>query len=456
MMTILDFMNKSGLKSFKKYDGEIGLEIETETKSAESYPKGLLVPDERGNWKIPSLKYWDTHADGSLRDFGLEFVLKQPVRFKKELPAALNEFDEKLSGVKFIKDSVTTSVHVHLNMLNESFKTLGNFLTLYTLFENLLIRYSGPDRLSNLFCLPICDAEDTYKNIVGMMQQIEKKYYKGLFFNESNVKYAALNLGAFSAYGSMEVRSFRGETDTKAISNWVSILYSLLEYARKDINPKEIMLSWKDKQKKLLDEVFTDYRKELVHPDEFKLVDQNVWYAGSIAYSVKNWASLDETVKPPEFKPKQKELEMMASHYFQAAWIALDNAQQDFIIKKLKADHDKKYYNGEVAKTKPEEWEIQMEAIPDGGRPAPPVPPLVQPAARPQRMNRPVARNEFLELAPGGVVGEAGAAGAMGRGAQGVQAAQWFDQQVQALGGQQAIDAAFEAARLNAINNGRR
>lgn len=368
-MTILDFMNKSGLKSFKKYDGEIGLEIETETKSADAYPTGTLVLDDRsGHYKVSGLKYWDTHTDGSLRDFGLEFVLKQPVRFHKELPAALEEFRERLGKVKFIKDSVTTSVHVHLNMLNESFRTLGNFLTLYTLFENILIRYSGPDRLSNLFCLPICDAEDTYKNIVNMMQNIERKNYKSLFFNETNVKYAALNLGAFSSYGSMEVRSFRGETDTKAIEKWVGILYSLVEYARQGTTPKEIMLSWKDKQGKLLDEVFKDYRKEIAHIDELKLVDRNVWYAGSIAYGVKNWNSLDEVVKPPEFKPKQKELDMMAAHYFSLGWLQLDNAQQDHIIKKLKADYDKKYLNGEVQKYTVNDWEdnpaIQPVAVP--------------------------------------------------------------------------------------------
>lgn len=348
-MTIFDFITKSGLKNFKKYDGEIGLEVETETKSQGSYPEGFLVahpnPDGRRNvWSAPSLKYWDIHTDGSLRDFGIEFVLKQPLKFKKEIPDALEEFREKTAKVKFIKDSITTSVHVHLNVLNESFKTLGNFFTLYTLFENLLIRYSGPDRLSNLFCLPICDAEDTYKNIISMMQSAQNKNYKAMMYSEQNVKYAALNLGSFNSYGSVEIRSFRGETDSKTILNWTGILYSLMEYARRDINPKDIMLSWKEKQKKLLDDVFQGYRKDLVHPDEFDLVERNIWYAGSIAYSIKNWGTLDETVKVPEFKPKQKDLEFVAMSKFGTAWINLDNAQQDFVLKFLKDDYDKKYF----------------------------------------------------------------------------------------------------------------
>lgn len=345
-MTILDFLNKAGTKNFKRLDGEIGLEIETETKSHESYPPGFLVADPNGRnlWTAPSLKYWDVHVDGSLRDFGLEYVLKQPLKFKKEIPDALEEFRDKTSKVKFIKDSITTSVHVHLNVLNESFKTLGNFLTLYTLFENLLIRYSGPDRLSNLFCLPICDAEDTYKNIISMMNNAQMKAYKSMMLAEANVKYAALNLGAFNTYGSVEIRSFRGETDTKAIQNWISILYAMMEYSRRDVSPKDIMLSWREKQGKFLNDVFTDHRKELARSDELELIDKNIWYAGSIAYSVKNWNALDEVVKSPEFKPKQKDLEAVSVSRFSTAWINLDHAQQDWVLKYLKTEHEKKYF----------------------------------------------------------------------------------------------------------------
>lgn len=350
-MAIRDFLRNSGTKEYKKYDGEIGLEIETETKSSEAYPTGFLVEDGRGRWTAPSLKFWDVHVDGSLRDFGLEYVLKQPVKYEKELPAALDEFRDKTSKVKFIKDSVSTSVHVHLNMLNESFKTLGNFFTLYSMFENLLIRYSGPDRLSNLFCLPICDAEQTYMNMRSMMQQVQAKNYKNILYSEGNVKYAACNLSAFNAYGSIEIRSFRGETDTKQIYDWVSILYKILEYSRKDISPKEIMVSWKDREKKFLDDVFQEYRKHLSHKEEMELIDRNLWYAASIAYSVKDWNALDAEIKIPEFKPKQKELDLAAGNLFGLAWINLDNAQQEYVINYLRRDYEKKYFNNTKKKS---------------------------------------------------------------------------------------------------------
>ena len=117
----------------------------------------------------------------------------------------------------------------------------------------------------------------------------------------------------------------------------------MLEYARKDISPKDIMLFWKEKQAKFLDEVFQSYRKALNHPDELKLIDKNVWYAASGAYAVKDWNRLDELVKPPEFKPKQKDLEAVSMHQFGNPWGALDSAQQEYVLGLLRIDYNKKY-----------------------------------------------------------------------------------------------------------------
>lgn len=326
-MAIIDHLKSTG-KLFKKFTGEFGIEIETETKKP---------------YDVPAFKYWSHHQDGSLRDFGIEYVLKQPVQYYAEVQAALEEFRDKTKEIKFIKDSISTSVHVHVNVLNETFRTLGNFLTLYALFENILIRYSGPDRLSNLFCLPICDAEETYKNIVMLFKHAENKNYKGLSINENVCKYAACNLASLYQLGSIEIRSFRGETDIERIKNWVSVLYQILDYARGDRDPKQIILGYKDRQARLLDDVFRDYRKEIAHPDELKLMEQNLWYAASIAYSVKNWANLDVVQAAPEFKAKAKDLEAMARQLFNAAFNDLTLADQMHVNHILELQHIAKH-----------------------------------------------------------------------------------------------------------------
>lgn len=312
-------------KIFKRFDGEIGLEIETET----------LLP-----YDVPKFHYWSSHVDGSLRNFGMEYILKQPLKFKDEFPAALGEFKERTSKIPFIKDSFSTSVHTHLNFLNESGKTLANFLTTYVLYENLLIRYSGPDRLSNLFCLPVVDAEETYTNIVrGFKVLASSKSWKGFSFNENQTKYAALNLSALFNYGSMEVRSFRGETDIASIQKWVSILYSILTYARRDISPIDIISSYRSSPKKLIEEVFGNYRGDIKHKDEVSLVDRNLWYAKAIAFSHPNWSVIDAKKEVPVFKPTAKILDSYSFRDFGMKYSALDAQLQEYIFAAAERDH---------------------------------------------------------------------------------------------------------------------
>lgn len=300
-MTISNAFTRTFGNTYKNFSGDIGLEIETETTE---------------EYKVPKFSFWTVHADGSLRGFGQEYVLKQPLDFDKTLPEALKEFKDKTKSIPFVKDSITTSVHVHLNFLNDDFVTLGNFLTAYSFVENLLIRYSGDDRLSNLFCLPICDAEETYKNIMRLVKALPDRAYGRLQFDVDSTKYGALNLSSLVRYGSLEIRSFRGTTDTDLIYTWVGILYSILRYSRqKGLIPPQIITAYKEKGIELLSDIFGEYRKLIRHKDEEKLLDDNLWYAVNIACGgVKDWTKIDPI--PNAKKPKLSDLDKLSIDNF--------------------------------------------------------------------------------------------------------------------------------------------
>lgn len=315
-MAILTVLTKHTGNAYPAHKGRIGLEIETE--SLEQY-------------KVPKFSFWNVHDDGSLRNIGKEFVLRQPLAYEKELPLALDEFKDKTKDIKFIKDSITTSVHVHLNMLNESFITLGNFLVIYTLVENILIRYSGPDRRSNLFCLPICDAEETFHNMKRMFEQIGKKKYGGMIFGPEETKYGALNLSALARYGSLEIRSFRGTTDTEEIYKWVGILNQLVEYARSEgLTPDNIILAYKDRGTELLSDIFGPFRKDVRLDNEQELIEKNFYYATKLAFSInKDWKKLEE---PQKNKSKPQALDTLSQQQYGVPFERLNHGQQQVII----------------------------------------------------------------------------------------------------------------------------
>jgi hypothetical protein len=159
---IYDIMKTANKYPGNKLAGDFGVEIETEVDTAKRYD-------------YPKLRYWTAKKDGSLRDYGVEYVLNSPLS-RNELKVALEEFDACNKKFKFRKDSISTSVHVHVNMLDDTYLTLANFITAYSLMENPLIDFSGPDRLSNLFCLPFCDAEGGVAQIVELLKAVNNWY----------------------------------------------------------------------------------------------------------------------------------------------------------------------------------------------------------------------------------------------------------------------------------------
>lgn len=356
-MTLYDELCK--FKNVKKHAGEFGLEVETEAKTP---------------YEISKMSLWTIHVDDSLRGPApYEYVLKAPLLFEKEIPQALEEFNKKISGISFDESSFTTSVHVHVNMLNEKFLTFGNFLTVYCMVENLLKKFAGPSRESNLFCLPLSDAEENFTNITYVIDRIHKKQFGSLEIDQGAAKYAALNMCAVYKYGSLEIRLLRGTTNTALIHDWLGILYSILVYSRQDITPKDIMFAWKNKGSELLSDIFGKYRKVLRYPNEEKLVEQNFWYAANIAVQIPDWRALDK--EPAPKKLQSKNLDELALKVFGTTFEALTEEQKHVIIKNFKYIDGAENFNPfdlvggpkkvKLKVAKPAPWHDEFQAVPN-------------------------------------------------------------------------------------------
>lgn len=312
-MTIIQNLERH--YGLRRHEGEFGLEIETEATK---------------NYEIPKFSFWEVHNDNSLRGPApREYVLRQPLLFK-DVPEALREFKDKTAKIEFIQDSITTSIHVHINMLNETWLTFGNFLTVYSLVENLLVRYAGEDRKGNMFCLPMCDAEENFKSMLNLLHMIEAKRYDRLMLDRETTKYSALNLGSLANLGSLEQRSFRGVTDTDVIYQWISILHRILEYSRQKQTPIDFVSIWKEKGPEVLTDIFGPDRKLLKLADEDELLEKNFWYSINIANAIKDWNALDKAPKPK--KPKTKDLETVSMKLYGVRFDQLTEAQKRKVL----------------------------------------------------------------------------------------------------------------------------
>lgn len=266
-------------------EGLLGLEIECE---------GTKLFDK-------PFKYWTCHADGSLRSKDgqppVEYVLRQPVDYET-LMKALNYLSAKLkeSG-SVIADSPRTSVHVHINCQQELVRDIYTFICLYIIFEELLVEWSGPNRVGNLFCLRAKDS-DVYVDMLETTLKV--KNFKAW---TDNVRYAACNISSLPKYGSLEFRSLRGTVDVETIDTWVSLLLHLKEKASKYGSPLEIVEEFNKIgplpfYKKIMDnERFSSLF------DHYSNLSGKLWdglrISRDIAYS-SEWKAPEKKKEPPE------------------------------------------------------------------------------------------------------------------------------------------------------------
>jgi hypothetical protein len=283
MATIEECLKNAGVmkKSIISYTGDLGIEVETESKKA---------------YNAPELKYWRVINDGSLRGPApYEYVLNGPMKLG-EIRQALEEIRICNQKFKFEKDSISTSVHVHVNMQRETWTTLANFLVAYLMVENILIKFSGPDRLSNLFCIPANDAEGVIETINYMLGSVAKLMYRGVIMDENRVKYGALNCAPLTKFGSVEIRSFRGETDVDLIYEWVQIIQELKDFSKtRGLTPPRILQLFNDDNEGFITSVFPRFGTTLIRDLTRKQVvdmisgEKNLYYGAKLATITKDW-----------------------------------------------------------------------------------------------------------------------------------------------------------------------
>lgn len=275
--------------------GAIGLEIETETKKAYNIPGSMHA-------------LWAIHPDGSLRDYGQEFVFLYPYNYESEkYSTALSQFEELVKQVKFSK-SVYSSVHVHFNMLPLEVVHMFNFMALYFLFEEMLTAYCGPDRDGNLFCLKTSNAEYNIQQACEVVRCFSEGIGKTAIrnLNANALKYSALNLATLRNLGSLEIRTYPGTTDVSEIKRWISILNQLYVKCKTFKDPSDILREFRYSSPTAFAYRIFDNYASFLPIDIFKAKIRNpLWYLSKFASTIKDWKTIDkmpEVVKAPTRK----------------------------------------------------------------------------------------------------------------------------------------------------------
>jgi hypothetical protein len=250
-------------------------------------------------------KYWSAHNDGSLRqlrpgDQAIEYVLNKPTNWENT-KFAVNLLCKFLTlPDKKVYDSYRTSIHVHVNCLQETMGTIYNYITLATIFDELLVSQNGEHRIGNNFCLRMKDAEGV---IHDLMESIAN--HGNVNGIHQNNRYSSVNIGSLLKFGTIEFRSLECTTDANRILHWIETCQAMKQAAREYANPREIITQFSQEgPAQFLVHILGPLAEKYTNvPDMQRMLYTGARLAQDLAYC-SDWKA-NAAAKPPP-KPRKK------------------------------------------------------------------------------------------------------------------------------------------------------
>lgn len=286
-----------------------GLEVELEGSGGIS-----IVIHELAKW-------WTFHNDGSLRklkpgDEAIEYVTKKPLTLE-EAEEAIDVLCKFLNAPgKNVYDSYRTSIHVHVNCMNDTYLHIYNFITLCIIFDELFVSQNGEHRVGNNFCLR---AKDAQGQIVTLCDHITK--FGHLFNLENNLRYSSVNFASLNKFGTVEFRSLECTTDASRIKHWIRTINALKKASREFSNPQEIIskFSQMGTESFLITCLGEQAYKYIGVPEHSQMMFEGMRLAQEFAFSAVNWTEYEKgairqkskwTAKWPAPQPIPPELDI--------------------------------------------------------------------------------------------------------------------------------------------------
>lgn len=187
----------------------------------------LEIEDIRDFNTLPPM--WTPTTDGSLRNNGKEFI-SCPSDRKTLVNGFRNLHANLVHSKKPEPFSERTSIHVHINCLDNTVEETRSIILWYALFEPIFFALCHESRRNNIHC-------------VGLDQTVLSGIYRRplSIYTSKWSKYTALNVLPLKELGTIEFRHMEGHADEARFADWLQILENLWTFGKKERFRKELL-----------------------------------------------------------------------------------------------------------------------------------------------------------------------------------------------------------------------
>jgi len=191
---------------------------------------------------------------------------------------------------------------------------ISTFVYIYYLMERDMMRYCGPARNNNRFCLRMVDSEFQLDILDGLM---ENGFRDIRVFVDEGMRYAACNLAALVKYGTLEFRGMRGSLDKDVLMNWINQLLHLRDLAIKFGNPFSVYEAALNDSAKFVVDCYGDRADVFANNDSVRNLEEALSLTINIPFSYKRIVA--HRVEPPNPIKKRLHLDRVVANVAPAA-----------------------------------------------------------------------------------------------------------------------------------------
>lgn len=206
-------------------------------------------------------KYWRCEHDGSLRDGGIEFVLRQPLT-GVDLDKSIKELYEEIITKKHVTNQ-RCSTHVHIDARDMTVPHLQAMVFVYSMVERMVYDNVAPEREDSFYCTPLYNSTKHRRLFSTALDKLNF---------ERCPKYSGLNLRTLHRYGSLEFRMYEGITASKDLRKWVKMLMRLKSGTKQyeNVPLTEILKLYSERTaESIIYAVFGDMARELLQGGDY-------------------------------------------------------------------------------------------------------------------------------------------------------------------------------------------
>lgn len=205
---------------------------------------------------------WNITEDGSLRNNGRELI-SPPLPLEKLVEGFKAIHKDLVFTKKEEAFTERTSIHVHVNMLDNSMEETKSMLLWYALFEPVFFAMCDYKRRNNIHCVGL-DQTNASEHYNRSLSYLVGRWHK----------YTAFNLKPLGSIGTIEFRHMEGHNDAVRFEEWLKTLRNLRQYGI-DVPMKEEMLT-PDNILKAFDAIFKDSKIKSLRPSVLELISNNI------------------------------------------------------------------------------------------------------------------------------------------------------------------------------------